>query len=59
MIAPTAGGVLLGQVGAWSPGIVAAVIMGWLVSFVYRRLIVNPDPPRPMRGEPRWAEAIA
>ncbi|MCX7671439.1 MAG: MFS transporter [Anaerolineae bacterium] len=58
VIAPTVGGVLLGQVGAWSPGIVGAIIMGWLVSFVYRRLIVNPDPPLPTRGEPRWAEAV-
>ncbi|MCX6030889.1 MAG: MFS transporter [Chloroflexi bacterium] len=59
VIAPTAGGALLGQVGAWAPGIVGAVIMGWLISFAYRRLIVNPDPPLPVRSEPRWAEAMA
>ena len=31
--------------------------MGWLISFTYRRLIANPDPPLPARGEPQWAEA--
>ena len=50
VIAPTAGGALLGQVGAWAPGILGAIIMGWLISFVYRRLIVNPDPPLPIRS---------
>lgn len=59
VIAPSVGGVLLGQIGAWSPGIVAAFIMAWLVSFVYRRLIANPDPPLPARGDPQWAEAAA
>ncbi|MGC8782686.1 MAG: MFS transporter, partial [Anaerolineae bacterium] len=59
VVAPTLGGVLLGQVGAWAPGITAAVIMAWLVSFAYRRLIANPDPPLPLRGEPRLAEALA
>lgn len=57
--APTVGGVLLGQVGAWAPGIVAALLMGWLASFVYRRLIVNPDPPLPARGGPQRAEGVA
>ena len=33
--------------------------MGWLISFTYRRLIANPDPPLPSRGEPQWAEATA
>jgi hypothetical protein len=33
--------------------------MGWLISFTYRRLIANPDPPLPARGEPQWAEAQA
>ncbi len=59
VVAPTIGGVLLGQVGAWAPGIVAALLMGWLASFVYRRLIVNPDPPLPARGGPQWAEGAA
>ncbi len=59
VVAPTAGGVLLDQIGAWSPGLLAALIMGWLVSFAYRRLIANPDPPLPTRGDPKWAEATA
>ena len=57
VIAPTLGGLLLGQVGPWAPGILSALIMGWLISFTYRRLIANPDPPLPARGEPQWAEA--
>ena len=59
VIAPTLGGLLLGQVGPWAPGILSALIMGWLISFTYRRLIANPDPPLPARGEPQWAEATA
>ncbi len=45
VIAPSVGGFLLGQFGAWAPGIFAALLMGWVVTFVYRRLVVNPDPP--------------
>jgi len=59
VIAPSLGGALLGQIGAWSPGLLGAVIMGWLISFAYRRLIANPDPPLPTRGGPRWAEGAA
>jgi DHA1 family tetracycline resistance protein-like MFS transporter len=61
VIAPTLGGILLGQVGPWAPGVVCAVLMGWVVSFAYRRLIVNPDPPLPERGAGamQWATAAA
>lgn len=59
VIAPSLGGVLLGQVGAWAPGILSAILMGWLVSFIYRRMFVRPDPPLPARGEPQWAQAQA
>lgn len=59
VIAPTLGGVLLGRVGAWAPGILGALLMAWLVSFVYRRLIANPDPPLPARAEPQWIQAPA
>jgi hypothetical protein len=59
VIAPSLGGVLLGQVGAWAPGLLSAILMGWLVSFVYRRLFARPDPPLPARGEPQWAQAQA
>ncbi|MEZ4639713.1 MAG: hypothetical protein R2856_32935 [Caldilineaceae bacterium] len=44
-IAPSAGGVLLGALGAWAPGIAAAVITGWLSSFVWRRVVVNENIP--------------
>jgi len=30
-----------------------ALSLGWLISFAYRRLIANPDPPLPARGEPQ------
>jgi DHA1 family tetracycline resistance protein-like MFS transporter len=45
VIAPSLGGFLLGQLGAWAPGLLAAIIMSWVSSFVWRRLFVNPDPP--------------
>jgi DHA1 family tetracycline resistance protein-like MFS transporter len=49
VIGPAAGGFVLGALGTWAPGLMGAVIMAWLVSFVWRRLIVNPDPPLPRR----------
>jgi MFS transporter, DHA1 family, tetracycline resistance protein len=45
VIAPSAGGLLLGQLGAWSPGLFSAAIMAWVVSFAWRRVILRPDPP--------------
>lgn len=50
VIGPAAGGLVLGAWGTWAPGVIGAAIMAWLVSFVWRRLIVNPDPPLPRRG---------
>ncbi len=50
VIAPSLGGFLLGQVGTWSPGLLAALIMGWVSGFAWRRLFVNPDPPLPTRS---------
>ena len=47
VIGPSAGGLLLEVLGTWAPGLIDAVLMAWLVSFVWRRLIVNPDPPLP------------
>jgi len=49
VIGPAAGGFLLGALGTWAPGIIAAAIMAWAVSYVWRRLIVNPDSPLPAR----------
>jgi DHA1 family tetracycline resistance protein-like MFS transporter len=51
VIGPAAGGLLLGTLGAWAPGVVGAVIMAWVVIYVWRRLIVNPDPPLPGRRD--------
>ncbi|HSR30990.1 MAG TPA: MFS transporter [Anaerolineae bacterium] len=50
VIGPAAGGLVLGALGAWAPGIIGAVIMAWLVFYVWRRLIVKPDPPLPRRS---------
>ncbi len=55
VVSPSAGGFLLASLGAWAPGVVAALIMGWVVSFAWRRLIRHPDAPLP----PRLAEVIA
>jgi len=49
VVAPSAGGVLLQQVGAWAPGVFSALIMAWVVSFAWRRLIARPDAPLPPR----------
>jgi DHA1 family tetracycline resistance protein-like MFS transporter len=49
VIGPAAGGFVLGALGTWAPGVIGAVLMAWLVFFVWRRLVVNPDPPLPRR----------
>ena len=38
IIAPSLGGYLIGALGAWAPGVLGAAIMGWVVSFVYRKI---------------------
>ena len=38
IIAPSLGGYLIGTLGAWSPGVLGAGIMVWVVSFVYRKI---------------------
>jgi len=55
VLAPTVGGVLLQQAGTWAPGAFGALIMVWVVSFTWRRFVVNPDPPLPLRGVPATA----
>jgi DHA1 family tetracycline resistance protein-like MFS transporter len=49
VISPTAGGILLGSVGPWAPGIAGGLIMIWTVIYAWRRLVHNPDPPLPLR----------
>jgi DHA1 family tetracycline resistance protein-like MFS transporter len=56
VIGPAAGGLLLGALGTWAPGVIGALILVWLISYVWRRLIVNPDPPLPGRGDGPVAE---
>jgi DHA1 family tetracycline resistance protein-like MFS transporter len=43
IVSPIVGGWLMGTVGFWAPGVLAAIIMAWLVVFVWRRLIVRPN----------------
>ena len=59
VIGPAAGGLLLGALGTWAPGVIGALIMAWLISYVWRRLIVNPDPPLPRRGGEHIAQEAA
>jgi DHA1 family tetracycline resistance protein-like MFS transporter len=40
VISPSAGGFLLGSVGAWAPGLVSAVLTLWAVWFAYRKVIL-------------------
>ena len=47
VLAPSIGGLLLGYIGTWAPGLFGALLMTWVIVFVWRRLIVNPDPPLP------------
>jgi DHA1 family tetracycline resistance protein-like MFS transporter len=51
IIAPVLGGVMLGQVGTWAPGIFGAILMGLVLYLVWNRLIANPDPPLPQRKQ--------
>ncbi len=45
VLSPSAGGYLLGSLGAWAPGLISGLIMVWTVNYTWRRLIANPDPP--------------
>jgi DHA1 family tetracycline resistance protein-like MFS transporter len=51
IVSPVVGGWLLGAVGTWAPGILAALIMAWVAAFAWRRLLVSPDPALPGSGE--------
>ena len=51
IIAPVLGGVMLGQLGTWAPGIFGAILMGLVLYLVWNRLINNPDPPLPQRQQ--------
>jgi MFS transporter, DHA1 family, tetracycline resistance protein len=40
VIAPSAGGFLLQNLGTWAPGVVSAGLMLWTIYFTYRRIIL-------------------
>jgi DHA1 family tetracycline resistance protein-like MFS transporter len=44
VIAPSAGGFLLQNLGAWAPGVFSAALMLWVVYFTYRRIILGNKP---------------
>lgn len=43
VVSPTVGGFLLGSVGAAAPGIVGALVMAWVVYYVWRAVLFVPD----------------
>jgi hypothetical protein len=45
------GGFLLEQLGPSALGLFGALILVWVVFYVWRRLIVHPAPPLPDRSE--------
>lgn len=45
IIAPSLGGYLVGALGPWAPGVLGAGIMAWLVSFVYRKIMLGEGSP--------------
>ncbi|MHA1938296.1 MAG: MFS transporter [Candidatus Thorarchaeota archaeon] len=51
VISPSAGGFLLGSIGAWAPGLVSGLFMVWTAGYTWRRLIDKPDPPLPPRKD--------
>ena len=59
VISPTAGGILIGSLGTWAPGVVGGLIMLGTVSYAWRRLIVKPDPPLPQRANDDEVETPA
>jgi DHA1 family tetracycline resistance protein-like MFS transporter len=56
VVAPSVGGFLIQQVSLSAPGIFSAVIMVWVVSFAYRRIIL-PDHRDRMQAETEASQA--
>ncbi len=52
VIAPSTGGFLLQALGTWAPGVFSALVMVWVITYVWRRIVVNPDPVLPPRAVP-------
>lgn len=40
VLAPSVGGILLGQVGTWAPGIFGAILMTWVITFTWQRVVI-------------------
>jgi len=40
VVAPSVGGFLLGYFGRWAPGVFTALLMAWVISFTYRRIVI-------------------
>jgi len=59
VLAPALGGVLIQQLGASSLGVLGGVLMIWLASFIWWRLVANPDPPLPGRSDEMTAQGAA
>jgi DHA1 family tetracycline resistance protein-like MFS transporter len=58
VISPSLGGFLLGSLGPWAPGVFGALMMAWVTSFTWRRIVKNPDPVLPERNwEPRLEQS--
>jgi DHA1 family tetracycline resistance protein-like MFS transporter len=51
VLAPAMGGYLIERLGTSALGLFGALIMVWVVLFAWRRLIANPAPPLPKRGD--------
>lgn len=56
VIAPSVGGFLIQQVSRSAPGIFSALIMAWVVSFAYRRIIL-PNHRERLKEEPEASQA--
>lgn len=62
VIGPSMGGLAIDLMGTWAPGVIGALIMTWLATFVWRRLIAHPDPAPDWRresGGPQTLETAA
>ena len=59
VIAPSLGGALFQYLGSWAPGVFGGLVMAWVVTFVWRRIVVNPDPPlTPRSMQPAYATVM-
>jgi DHA1 family tetracycline resistance protein-like MFS transporter len=57
VVAPSAGGYLIGALGPAAPGLVSGVLLILLFPYAWLRLIARPDPPLTMR--PTASQAVA